>query len=101
MIIDAIVNGELDWKGLIDKLASRPVNKSIWSIIQRLLLAATVYFLWQERNFRLFQGKQRSADVLCNIIIDMVRFRLLGLKINETVQSRLVAEIWRFGMDYG
>lgn len=42
---------------VIDYVIARPVNKSIWCIIQRLVIGAIVYFLWQERNLRFFQGK--------------------------------------------
>lgn len=97
-VIDGICSGNLDLKGLIDKLVNRPISKSIWSVIQRLVLAATVYHLWQERNFRLFQKKYRAALVLIQRIIEVVRLRLLGLKINCSVQSKLASDIWKFGM---
>nr|GEV62181.1 hypothetical protein [Tanacetum cinerariifolium] len=36
-----------------------PINKSIWSILKRLLLGAAVYTVWQERNF---QNRSRSSE---------------------------------------
>ncbi|GJR05296.1 hypothetical protein Tco_0528280 [Tanacetum coccineum] len=38
--------------GIVNKAASN----GIWSIIQRLVFGATVYFIWQKRNFRLFNN---------------------------------------------
>ncbi|GJV32892.1 RNA-directed DNA polymerase, eukaryota, reverse transcriptase zinc-binding domain protein [Tanacetum coccineum] len=66
---------------VLDFLLSMPINKSIWSIIQRIVLGSVVYVLWQERNLRLFQGNSRTVEVICNIIKDLVRLWLLSLKI--------------------
>nr|GEV79345.1 hypothetical protein [Tanacetum cinerariifolium] len=44
----------------IDYISSRPLGKSIWSIIQRLVLGASIYYLWIERNNRLFRGVLES-----------------------------------------
>lgn len=44
---------------LLDFFQSTPINNSIWSIIQRLVLGASIYFIWQERNSRLFKGDTR------------------------------------------
>lgn len=55
-----------------------------------------MYFLWQERNLRYFQGKFRSLEDVCSIVKDHVRLRLLSLKIRKTKQSLEAAEIWNF-----
>ncbi|PWA47512.1 RNA-directed DNA polymerase, eukaryota, Reverse transcriptase zinc-binding domain protein [Artemisia annua] len=41
---------------VLDFMIGRPMNKSIWSIIHRLVIGAVVYVIWQERNVRIFQG---------------------------------------------
>ncbi|GKA96494.1 RNA-directed DNA polymerase, eukaryota, reverse transcriptase zinc-binding domain protein [Tanacetum coccineum] len=41
-------------------LADKPCLKSIWSIIRRLCLGAAIYFIWQERNFRIFRSQKRE-----------------------------------------
>ncbi|PWA54454.1 RNA-directed DNA polymerase, eukaryota, Reverse transcriptase zinc-binding domain protein [Artemisia annua] len=43
-----------DWQNLLNFMIKRPVNESIWSILQRLVLGACVYYIWQERNFQAF-----------------------------------------------
>ncbi|GJS45277.1 RNA-directed DNA polymerase, eukaryota, reverse transcriptase zinc-binding domain protein [Tanacetum coccineum] len=78
----------------IDFIMARPVNKSIWSIIQRLVLGAVVYFIWQERNLRLFQGKGRNVDSLCCLIKDQVRYRLMSLRVKYSNQVAKAADIW-------
>lgn len=46
-----------------------------------LIIGATFYYLWQERNLRIFQGKARSLDELCSQIRDVVRLRVMSLKM--------------------
>lgn len=68
--------------------------RSIWSIIQRLVLGATVYFLWIKRNSRIFQQKSKNVEDICSIIRDQVRLRLLSLKIKGSKHSFNAAKIW-------
>nr|GFA25413.1 reverse transcriptase domain, reverse transcriptase zinc-binding domain protein [Tanacetum cinerariifolium] len=48
-----------------------PISKgrSFPSIIARLLLAASAYFLWRERNLRLFQKKKMTVDQLIDSVL--------------------------------
>ena len=56
-------------------------------------MAATVYYVWQERNKRIFSDEMRTEQVLCKIICDEVRSRLVSLKtIKSTVM--LAAKEW-------
>ena len=64
--------------------------------MQRLLLGAIVYYLWQERDFRIFQGKARSLDELCSQIRDVIRLRVMSLRLNASVQIFDAADIWNF-----
>ena len=70
------------WYDILDYLMKRPINKSIWSILQRLLLGASVNILWQERNLRTFQNR-RSLENVCNLIKDVVRRRVLSLSLKH------------------
>ncbi|GJV81463.1 RNA-directed DNA polymerase, eukaryota, reverse transcriptase zinc-binding domain protein [Tanacetum coccineum] len=84
------------WSDILKFLLNRPINKSIWSILQRLVLGACVYIIWQERNFRTFQSCSRSLDDVCNLIIDVVRLRVLSLKLNPSAQVYDAADLWNF-----
>nr|GEU94101.1 60S ribosomal protein L27-like [Tanacetum cinerariifolium] len=74
----------------------RPINRSIWSILQRLVIGFIVYFIWLERNLRRFQNKRRPVKDLCGIIRDNVRLRLMSLKIKKFVQVMEAARLWDF-----
>ncbi|GKC87171.1 putative RNA-directed DNA polymerase, eukaryota, reverse transcriptase zinc-binding domain protein, partial [Tanacetum coccineum] len=50
----------------------------------------------QERNLRLFQDKFSSVDVVCGIVREHVRLRLLSSKIRRSKQSPEATNIWKF-----
>ncbi|GJT13943.1 RNA-directed DNA polymerase, eukaryota, reverse transcriptase zinc-binding domain protein [Tanacetum coccineum] len=71
----------------------KPSN-SIWSVIQRLVLGASVYFNWQERNVILFDSKNRSIDVVLNIIVNTVRLKLLSLNLKWSRDVGTAVKVW-------
>nr|GEV34136.1 RNA-directed DNA polymerase, eukaryota, reverse transcriptase zinc-binding domain protein [Tanacetum cinerariifolium] len=79
-------------------VCQRPFNRSIWSILQRLVIGALVYFVWQERNLRRFQMKSIPVKELCGIIRKNVWLRLLTLKIRSSRQAKEAASIWNLGV---
>ena len=94
--LDRLNHAPNRWSEIISYLLVRPINKSIWSILQRLLIGASLYYVWQERNFRIFQNHARSMDDICRIIKDFVRLRLLGLNFNASAQVYEAACLWKF-----
>ncbi|KAJ9535362.1 hypothetical protein OSB04_un001524 [Centaurea solstitialis] len=82
------------WQNLIEVISGVKVGNSIWSIIHRLLLAAGVYFLWQERNKRIHGEANRSAVVLAKQIYQLIQMKLMGLKVKDGSQIRRAAMIW-------
>ncbi|GJT59355.1 hypothetical protein Tco_1002888 [Tanacetum coccineum] len=44
---------------IVDSLAGRKGKNNIGNVVGKLVLAATVYFIWHERNFRLFKGEKK------------------------------------------
>ena len=87
------------WAQIISSITNIPAKNTIWSVIQRLVLGASVYFIWQERNMRLFGGACRTVDELYKTIVDTVRSRIMGLKIKVTPDVIKAAEVWNFPID--
>ncbi|XP_071705122.1 uncharacterized protein [Rutidosis leptorrhynchoides] len=92
---------KLLFRGLPDKLndivhdlAKYPNSKSIWNVINRMVIAACVYLLWQERNYRLFKKIERDADTVCKAVQDFVQCKLLTLKVKQNDAVNRVAEMW-------
>lgn len=96
------LNGAVNpWNELILELSKVPVSNSIWSIIHRMILAAVVYFIWQERNKRVHLEEHRTAVGLARQIIELIRMKLLGLKVKSSVQVKRAAVIWDLGLQNG
>ncbi|GJZ07127.1 dual specificity protein phosphatase 1-like protein, partial [Tanacetum coccineum] len=73
-----------EWAMVISGVTNKPAKNIIWSVIQRLTFGAAIYFLWQERNNRRVELRERSIDILFNVIVDSVRLKLMGLTLEGT-----------------
>ncbi|XP_075098926.1 uncharacterized protein LOC142175823 [Nicotiana tabacum] len=62
-------------------------NRSAKAELFKMVLAGYVYFVWQERNARLFQAKSRNCETLSKLIIQEVHSRN-NIKI-EKILNRL------------
>ncbi|PWA50316.1 reverse transcriptase zinc-binding domain-containing protein [Artemisia annua] len=88
------------WGEVISGIVNKSASNRIWSIIQRLVFGAVVYFIWQERNFRVVQLSSRVVKGLFYVIFDTVRLRLMGLKIIKVSPNvREAALIWNFPLN--
>ncbi|GJY50707.1 reverse transcriptase zinc-binding domain-containing protein [Tanacetum coccineum] len=88
-----ISKGNDDWKEVLECLKALPCRKNIWVVVKKMVLAATIYFLWQKRNIRQFQNEKRPWEELWKIIEDTVKLKLSSLKV---VASSNVKEIgWK------
>ena len=85
-----------EWAGVISSIINKPANNTIWSVIQRLLFGATVYYIWQERNIKRMKQISRSEEMVFNCIISNVRMKLLGFNIKYSKDVVEAAVIWNF-----
>ena len=91
--LDIISN---DWPSIISGVVSFPAKNKIWSIIQRLVFGAAVYFTWQERNIRRMQAVERNTKCLFKLVFESVRLKLMGLSFKYTSDVMKAAKIWNF-----
>ncbi|GJU11842.1 hypothetical protein Tco_1134238 [Tanacetum coccineum] len=88
--IDARMDGILAFLIPISK------GRSVVSIIARVVVATTAYFLWKERNSRLFSKKILSIDNLVESICSTVRLKLVTFKFKKiSSTSRLLLDLWK------
>ncbi|GJV01914.1 RNA-directed DNA polymerase, eukaryota, reverse transcriptase zinc-binding domain protein [Tanacetum coccineum] len=87
------------WANVISWISNKPASNKIWSIIQRLVFGAAIYFIWQERNSRIFQQMDRSEDSLFEVVVSTVRLRLRSLKLKQTPDVIDASEIWGLPID--
>ncbi|XP_071740808.1 uncharacterized protein [Rutidosis leptorrhynchoides] len=79
---------------IVQRLAMYPFTCKIWNIVNRLVLAASVYYLWQERNFRIFKHKKRSVEELIEVINSFIRLKLLLVRVKCSDAVLKVASLW-------
>nr|XP_043639256.1 uncharacterized protein LOC122610327 [Erigeron canadensis] len=70
-------------------------KKSAKYVIGKLLVAATAYFIWQERNNRLFSPVRRPATQLRDIIVSTVRLKLVTMKFRRKTSGMSILEDWK------
>nr|XP_043615900.1 uncharacterized protein LOC122587799 [Erigeron canadensis] len=80
---------------IVSFLIPKANGASTTSIIGRLVLAAAVYYIWQERNKRMFGNHTRPPDTLKDIIVENVRLRLASVKFKESSKTKRMLEVWR------
>ncbi|GJW40181.1 hypothetical protein Tco_0066026 [Tanacetum coccineum] len=80
--IDAIIND-------IKPFAARRTSRSI---IAKLVVAATTYFIWQERNGRLFKNSKRTVSQVIECIMNSVRLKLMSCRLKKTSSALVMAK---------
>lgn len=83
-----------DWKDIIEALVNLPNNDAIRSILRRIVVAAGIYYVWNERNKRLFENEKRTEEIVIGIILEYVKLKLMSLRVRDSVQVRKVAREW-------
>ncbi|GJU32945.1 hypothetical protein Tco_1176534 [Tanacetum coccineum] len=63
---------------IVDHLGGIAGRKTTHVVIAKLVVAASAYFIWQERNWRLFKKSKRSIDQVVSCISSSVRMKLLS-----------------------
>nr|XP_043639242.1 uncharacterized protein LOC122610312 [Erigeron canadensis] len=101
-LVWSLVQNMAELHGVPNKLTENvyrlyPISKgnSTKSIIGRLVFAATSYYVWQERNARMFGNVTRPPEILKNIILDSVRLKLASLKFKGSDNTRRLIEKWK------
>ncbi|GJS57292.1 reverse transcriptase domain-containing protein [Tanacetum coccineum] len=79
----------------IDYMIPMSKRRSARSIIARLVLAASSYFIWQERNLRLFKNQKRAANQIIECIKSTVRLKLLTCKFKKTRNMMAFMHLWK------
>lgn len=63
------------WEAEISWAVTHAAGKQAQAEIYRLTLGATIYQIWMERNYRIFQKKKRSSKDVTRMIIQEVHCR--------------------------
>ncbi|GJW75402.1 hypothetical protein Tco_0134772 [Tanacetum coccineum] len=88
------IKEELPKEQIIQKMANLQCNTSIWSILNRIILACIVYHIWKERNERVFTLMDKDAKTVLQVLNDQVRLQLMSLRMKKSVHTMKVANLF-------
>ncbi|GJZ81777.1 putative reverse transcriptase domain, reverse transcriptase zinc-binding domain protein [Tanacetum coccineum] len=74
----------------------RPLAKRRTSlgVIAKLVFAASAYFIWQERNGRLFKKTKRSTNQVVECVMTSFRLKLLLCRFKKSRDSSVLMWLW-------
>ncbi|XP_021979829.1 uncharacterized protein LOC110875945 [Helianthus annuus] len=89
-----MVDVDPKWVSIIGWLMTRIRSKKASFYVARLLVGATAYTIWQERNARLFKNQTRPPEAICEVILKTVRYKLMGVKFKPCANVKSLLGKW-------
>ncbi|XP_022042045.1 uncharacterized protein LOC110944706 [Helianthus annuus] len=83
------------WQSLMVWVDQHSNSKKVDDIVCKLVVAATSYYIWQERNSRLFSSNQLTVVQVAEKIKSSVRLRLMGFKFRLDSARRRIFKTWK------
>ncbi|GKB29207.1 putative reverse transcriptase domain, reverse transcriptase zinc-binding domain protein [Tanacetum coccineum] len=80
---------------IVDHLQPMANKRTARSIFGKLILAASSYFVWLERNNRLFKNVKRTPEELRDVIMVTVRLKLLSFKFKNSANVISLLDRWK------
>ena len=71
------------WVDIVAWLQPIAKQNTITSIVGRLIVAASSYSVWQERNNRVHGKGDRTPEQVAKIVVDMVRLKLASIRFKK------------------
>ncbi|GKE03749.1 RNA-directed DNA polymerase, eukaryota, reverse transcriptase zinc-binding domain protein [Tanacetum coccineum] len=78
------VRSSNELKNIVMFLSQAKAKRNLGKVINRLALAAAVYYIWQDRNWKIFKHEKRNVEQILKIITENVKMRLMSFKVNQT-----------------
>ena len=88
-------------ENVVSYIADGGNKNNIWNIVNKLIVAATVYYLWNERNKRSFQSLRRSEEEVITVINKYMEAVLQSLRVKKSNAVLMVANVWNLKWDKG
>ena len=87
------------WSDIMDWILPIASKNNVTSIVGRLVVAASSYYIWQERNNRLHSSGARNVEQLANVILNIVRFKLASIKFKRNARVAKLKSTWNIAAD--
>ncbi|GJT59794.1 hypothetical protein Tco_1003327, partial [Tanacetum coccineum] len=102
---DKITWVDVDWAGLskvapsidliIDVIIPTAKRRTLKYVIDKLVVAEAAYFIWHERNCRLFKKGKRSEDQVVDCILSSARLKLFSCRFNQSREGLDLMRRWK------
>ncbi|XP_071687206.1 uncharacterized protein [Rutidosis leptorrhynchoides] len=76
---------------IVNDFARYPARKDIRNILNKIAVAATVYYVWMERNKIQFLKLKKSVDAVSQEVKDFIRVKLTSLKVKSSKNIGMIA----------
>ena len=85
----------IDFDSVISRLIPLAKRRSVRSVVSKLVLAATTYLIWKERNDRIFKKRKRSREQVVESILATVRLKLLTFTFKKSKRVETMLHAWK------
>ncbi|GJZ55432.1 RNA-directed DNA polymerase, eukaryota, reverse transcriptase zinc-binding domain protein [Tanacetum coccineum] len=89
---------DIDWRKMMDEITINCRN-SIQSVLNGMIMAAAVYYIWTERNKRIFTDEKRNSQSLLEGMMDSIKMQLMGIKVKNSPAIKKISEEWNIKMN--
>ncbi|XP_071699647.1 uncharacterized protein [Rutidosis leptorrhynchoides] len=87
--------GSYKWKSILVYMSQFAGRNSARCIVAKLCFAATVYVIWQERNYRIFRRVHRTPDQVFEVIVSNIRLKLMTIKFKPSSYVERLKVDWQ------
>ncbi|KAF5759840.1 putative RNA-directed DNA polymerase [Helianthus annuus] len=94
-----MANVDQKWSSIVSWLKARGRSKTAAHFVSKLVVGATAYVIWQERNARLFRNQTRPPDTIRDTIFKTIRYKLMGVKFRQCSNVARLRGAWGIGED--
>nr|XP_043633586.1 uncharacterized protein LOC122604784 [Erigeron canadensis] len=87
-----------EWEKIVTWFINSKCPNKVWNVVQRLVFAASVYWIWRERNSRIFKKIVIPKETIKEKIVECVKLRILSLKFKQCTTYEELKENWEINM---
>ncbi|GJS76464.1 hypothetical protein Tco_0726345 [Tanacetum coccineum] len=80
---------------ILDYIIPIAKRRTSRSVISKLVLASSTYFIWQERNELLFKSHKRTAAQVIECIMSAVRLKLVSCRFKKSKAGLDLMKRWK------
>ncbi|GKD53167.1 hypothetical protein Tco_1286554 [Tanacetum coccineum] len=89
-----------EWDQTVQEMGNFQSTKSIWNILKGIGIATCVYYIWKERNDRIFTQEKKPYSQVLQSINKNIKLQLMSLTIKKSTNSIRVVELWEVKFNF-